>query len=145
MNINKLNNVQFKRKTGIEKKTFEKIYKVLIEAENKKNKLGARPNKLDLKTRIIMWLEYLREYRTYFHIGASYGISEPTCYRNCVWIENTLIKSGVFNLKNKKFLLENNIETVVVDVTESQIERPKKSRKDIILERKNVTVSKPKS
>ena len=80
MNINKLNNVQFKRKTGIEKKTFEKIYKVLIEAENKKNKLGARPNKLDLKTRIIMWLEYLREYRTYFHIGASYGISEPTCY-----------------------------------------------------------------
>lgn len=107
------------------------------EKELEKNSLGARLNKLDLKTRIMMWLEYLREYRTYFHIASSYRISEPTCYRNCVWIENTLMKSKVFNLKNKKLLLDKNIKSVTIDVTESQIERPKKSKKYIILARIN--------
>ena len=139
MDINKLNDTQFKRKTGIQRKTFNKIYEILEKKENEKNNLGARPNTLDLKTRIIMWLEYLREYRTYFHIGATYGVSESTCYRNCIWIENTLIKSRIFSLKNKHFLLNDNIESVTIDATESPIERPKKSRKTIILERKNVT------
>ena len=139
MDINKLNDTQFKRKTGIQRKTFNKIYEILEKKENEKNNLGARPNTLDLKTRIIMWLEYLREYRTYFHIGATYGVSESTCYRNCIWIENTLIKSKIFSLKNKYFLLNDNIESVTIDATESPIERPKKSRKTIILERKNVT------
>lgn len=137
MDINKLTDDQFRRQTGIKRKTFNKIFEILNEKELEKNSLGARPNKLDLKTRIIMWLEYLREYRTYFHIGNSYGISEATCYRNCVWIENTLIKSNVFSLKSKQFLLDKSIESVTVDVTESQIERPKKTRKTIILERKN--------
>ena len=91
-----------------------------------------------------MWLEYLREYRTYFHIASDHDISESTCYRNCIWIENTLIKSRVFSLKNKHHLLNENIESVTVDATESQIERPKKSRKSIILERKNAITSKPK-
>jgi hypothetical protein len=142
--LNKLTNEQFKRQTGLRRDTFLKIKEILSEAEIKKNILGARPNRLDLDTRILMWLEYLREYRTYFHIGNSYGISEATCYRNCVWIENILIKSKVFNLKNKQFLLNKNLESVTIDVTESQIERPKKSRKTITLERKNVITSKPK-
>jgi Helix-turn-helix of DDE superfamily endonuclease len=138
MQTNNLNDEQFRRQTGIKRKTFNKIFEILTKKELEKNNLGARPNKLDLKTRIIMWLEYLREYRTYFHIGNSYGISEATCYRNCVWIENTLIKSKIFSLKSKQFLLDKSIESVTVDVTESQIERPKKTRKAIILERKSV-------
>ena len=144
MNINKLIDTQFKRKTGIQKETFNKILEILDEAEIKKNQLGARPNKLDLQTRVLMWLEYLREYRTYFHIASDHSISESTCYRNCIWIENTLIKSRVFSLKNKHHLLNENIESVTIDATESQIERPKKSRKSIILERKNVITSKLK-
>lgn len=144
MHINKTSDEQFKRKTGIEKRTFNKIYEILSEKELEKNILGARPNKLDLQTRIIMWLEYLREYRTYFHIAMSYGISESACFRNCVWIEDNLIKSKVFSLKNKNFLFNNKVETVVIDATESCIERPKKNRKSIILERKNDTISKHK-
>ena len=34
-----------------------------------------------------MALEYLREYRTYFHLGRSYGLSESACYRACKWVE----------------------------------------------------------
>ena len=29
-----------------------------------------------------MSLEYMREYRAYFHVAASYGVSESSCYRN---------------------------------------------------------------
>ena len=76
-----------------------------------------------------MCLEYLREYRTYFHIASSYGISESTCYRNCIWIENVLIKSKEFRLSGKKALLKNDcrFEVVLIDATESPIERPKKT------------------
>ena len=88
-----------------------------------------------------MTLEYLREYRTYFHISKSYGISEATCYSNIVWIENVLIKSRKFTLPRKKALLksENEFEFVLIDPIESPIERPKKNKKSIIPEkRKNI-------
>ena len=45
-----------------------------------------------MEDRVLMTLEYMREYRTYFHIGASYGISESSAYRNIKWIEDILIK-----------------------------------------------------
>lgn len=75
-----------------------------------------------------MTLEYLREYRTYFHLGQSYGLSESACYRNCKWMEDVLIKSKEFSLPGKKSLLKNNaeFEVILIDATESPIERPKK-------------------
>jgi hypothetical protein len=46
--------------------------------------------------------EYWREYRTYFHIGQAYGISESAAYRNIKWCENTLAKSKSFRLPGRK-------------------------------------------
>jgi hypothetical protein len=48
-----------------------------------------------------------------------------------VWVENTLVKSGKFSLPGKKALYgdESEIEVVLVDVMESQVERPKKPEK----------------
>ena len=76
----------------------------------------------------VMALEYLREYRTYFHLGCSYGLSESACYRACRWVENVLIKSGEFSLPGKKELLKSDMEyeVILIDATESPIERPKK-------------------
>ena len=77
-----------------------------------------------------MTLEYLREYRTYFHISRSYGISESACYRNIRWVEDTLIKDGKFSLPGRKALLKSDVEyeVVLIDATESPIERPKKNK-----------------
>jgi len=52
-----------------------------------------------LEDRLLMTLEYLREYRTYFHLGQSYGLSESACYRSCrlKWLAKTGQKIG----KNK--------------------------------------------
>ena len=138
-----LSNEKFRRLTGIKRTTFEKMTEILQTEEFKKNHLGARPNKITLEERLLMWLEYMREYGTYFHIATKHHISESTCFRNCVWIEDMLIQSKEFRLPSKKEFVSNlAIEVVVVDASESPIQRPKKSRNTGTLARKRSTPSK---
>lgn len=126
--IKNLSEEEFKRLTGVKRKTFHDMIKILNEEELKKKKDGGKPNILSIEDRLLMALEYLREYRTYFHVGQSYGVTESTCYRNCRWIEDTLIKSGKFSLPGKKELLKSDMEyeVILIDASESPIERPKK-------------------
>ncbi|WP_339049174.1 transposase family protein [Spiroplasma endosymbiont of Colias croceus] len=70
-----INNPELLRLTGINDIIFNKILKILKTEEVKKFKNGGTPNKLSLENRLLMTLEYWREYRTYFHIAKSYGIS----------------------------------------------------------------------
>lgn len=123
-----LADVRFKRLTGVEKRTFLKMTEILSSAEKKKKAQGGKPSKLCLEDRLLMTLEYMREYRTYFHISQDYGLSESSCYRCVTWIENTLIKDGTFSLPGKKELLKSDTdyEAVMIDATETPVERPKK-------------------
>jgi hypothetical protein len=127
----------FRRLTGVKRATFEKMIGILAEAEGKKKAMGGKPNELRMPDRLLMALEYLREYRTYFHVATSYGISESTCYRNIKWIEDTLVKHPDFRLPGRKTLTKSDTsyEVILVDGTESPIERPKKSR-DITIQAK---------
>jgi len=127
--IRELSNETFRRLTGVQKPTFEKMIVVLREAQRQKTLQGGRPSKLSLEDRLLMSLEYLREYRTYFHIGKHYDLSESTVYKTIGWIEDTLIQSRVFSLPGRKALLKSdmNYEVVLVDATETPIERPKKT------------------
>ena len=63
----------FRRLTGVKRQTFEKMVKILVEDDNNKKIKGGRKNKLSLENQLLMALEYIREYRTYFHISKSYG------------------------------------------------------------------------
>lgn len=128
----------FRRLTGGKHKTFEEMIKILSKAETKRKAHGGKPNKLIIENRLLMTLEYLREYRTYFHISRSYGISESTCYRNIRWVEDTLIKDKKFSLPGRKALLKSNIEyeLVLIDATETPIERPKKNKTTFIHEKR---------
>jgi hypothetical protein len=87
---------------------------------------GGKPHRLSIEDRLLMALEYLREYRTYFHLGKSYDLSESACYRSCRWVEDSLIKSSKFSLPGKKALLKSDVEfeVVLIDAAESPIERP---------------------
>jgi hypothetical protein len=103
----------------------------IIKAKDKeKKKLGRKP-KLIIEDQILMTLQYLREYRTYYHIGKDWKISESSVCRIVHKIENILIKSRQFRLPGKKELWQSSteVELVVMDVMESQIERPKKRQK----------------
>ena len=95
---------EFLRLTGVKRSTFEKMVDILKEAESSKKLLGGRPNRLSIEDQLLMALEYIREYRTYFHVGASYQISESACYRNIRWIEDVLIKHPDFALPGRKAL-----------------------------------------
>jgi hypothetical protein len=127
-NISSLSESVFRRRTGVKKKTFTLMIKIIEEFE-KENRKVRRPKKLSIEERLLMTLEYIREYRTYFHISQSYRISESTCYENIKEIENILIKSNKFNLpkRKEKLLSEDELEVFLVDATETPIERPKKN------------------
>ncbi len=56
------------------------MVKLVRNQEKFKNRSG-RPHKLSLENQVLLTLEYLREYRTYFHIGQSWGINESTVFR----------------------------------------------------------------
>lgn len=132
----------FRRLTGIKRSTFDLMVTILSQAETILKLQGGKPNKLLIEDRLLMTLEYLREYRTYFHISRSYGISESACYRNIRWIEDTLIKDGQFSLPGKKELLKSDVEyeVVLIDATETPIERPKKNKNTITQEKRKNTL-----
>jgi Helix-turn-helix of DDE superfamily endonuclease len=90
---------------------------------------GGKPNTLSVEDQLLMMLAYWREYRTYFHIGQSYGLSESAAYRNIKWCENTLAKSKAFRLPGRKAFAtgERAFDIVLIDATETPIERPKKN------------------
>src|ERR1041384_4352519 len=101
----------------------------ILKTDDKSKKVkGGRKSKLSLENQLLMALEYIREYRTYFHISKSYGVSESTAYKTVRWVEDTLIKHPDFALPGRKALLKSDIEyeIVLVDASETPIERPKK-------------------
>ena len=138
-NIKKYKSEQFRRITGVGRKTFEKMLEILLPKHKEKLAKGGRKPKLSLEEMLLAALEYWREYRTYAHIAASYGIHESNMYRLIKWVEDVLIKDGTFSLPGKKALLKRDMEyeIVLVDTTETPIERPKRGRNSTILERKS--------
>ena len=126
--IKALSESRFRRLVGVKKATFALMVKILKKAR-RREKIGAGPpHTLSLADRLLMCLEYLREYRTYFHVGLSYGLSESAAYRNCRGVEDTLIKSSQFSLPGRKALAKSDheFEVILIDASESPIERPKK-------------------
>lgn len=123
-----LSDEQFRRLTGVKRGTFNRMIKILEEGDKKKKTKGGRKNKLSIENQLLMALEYIREYRTYFHVSQSYGISESSCYKGIKWIEDTLIKHPDFALAGRKALVKSDMEyeVVLIDATETPIERPKK-------------------
>ena len=127
-NLKELSEEEFRRLTGVKRATFQMMVEILKSAEATKKALGGKPNHLQMEDRLLMALEYIREYRTYFHVAKSYGISESSCYRNIKWIEDVLIKHPNFALPGPKALTKSDIEyeIIAIDATETPIERPKK-------------------
>jgi hypothetical protein len=130
----KLTRSDFKRSYGVYPETFEAMVKV-VKVERMLQKKTGRKDKLTIEDQVLITLAYWREYRTYFHLGQDWQLNESTVYRIIRRVEDILIDCGLFALPGKKVLMsaESEIETIVVDVTEQEVERPKKNRKTIIV------------
>lgn len=144
--IKTLNDNEFRRLTGVRKETFASMLSVYESALTQSKKLKGRPSVLSTADQLLMMLEYNREYRTYFHIANSYGLSESNAYRCIKRAEELLIRSGEFSLPGRKALQASDMqyEMVIVDATETKIERPKKNSAPSTPAKRNSTTSKLK-
>ena len=143
--VSTLPSAQFRRLTGVKPETFTAMLSILEEAEAQRKAgfkyQGGRKPKLCMADKLLLTLEYWREYRTQFHIGQSYGIGEAPTNTIIGWVENTLIRSGLFSLPGKKALLKEGAEwtVTIVDATETPVERPKKNKSASIRARRKST------
>lgn len=140
--VKELDDEKFRRLTGVKRPTFNKMVCILNEAIKSRKTSKGRKKKLSIENMLLMTLEYIREYRTYFHVSQSYGISESSTYKTVKWVEDTLIKHPDFALPGRKALLKSDMdyELVLIDATETPIERPKKSKSTFIQERRKGTL-----
>ena len=140
--VKQLKDEDFKRLTGVSRGVFEQMLAVV---QQEMRDFG-RPPKLERADQLLMTLMYWREYRTEFHIGITYGVSEATVCRTIQKVETVLMQSGKFRLPGKKALQASDtvIEVVLIDATEQPIERPKKSSASITAAKRSDTPRKPK-
>lgn len=123
-----LDEEKFRRLTGVKRTTFDKMVNILEQSIKNRETTKGRKKKLSIENMLLMTLEYIREYRTYFHISQSYSISESNAYKTVRWVEDTLIKHPDFALPGRKALLKSDMEyeVILIDASETPIERPKK-------------------
>jgi hypothetical protein len=130
---------------GVSGAVFFRMYLELSRAYRKLHAQGGKPPTLSVPDKLVITLMYWRESRTYRPIAWDYGVGKSAIGNAVIWVENVLIKSGLFASPSKRIMqkADTNIEIVLIDVTEQPIERPKKGRKNGIPARKSATQSKP--
>jgi Helix-turn-helix of DDE superfamily endonuclease len=138
--IKGLSPTQFRRLTGVKPVIFDRMVVVLKRAERQTRKRGGKP-KLIVEDRLLLALEYLRDYPTYFRLAQNYGVSESTAWYISRWVEDILIKDKQFALPGRKALLKSDMqyEVILVDASESPVERPKKDNASTTPARRNGT------
>ena len=145
--IENLRPALFKRLTGVKKEVFIQMLDCIthFKQQTRKHVSRGKPAKLNYADKLLLLLLYYREYRSQFHIGITYGIAESTVCEIISEMEGILIQDKQFHLPGKKGLIqENNFEVVLVDVTESPVERPKKNSEKTTQVKRNVTLKKHK-
>jgi hypothetical protein len=138
--VSKLSDEDFKQVIGVKKETFEVMVEILKLAYQAKHKRRGRHAKLSIQDMLLMTLKYWRQYVTQLELSIEFQVGEATTHDVIVWVENSLAKSKKFSLLGRSALLEHpEIEIALVDVTESPIERPKKTKNVTTVGKRNVT------
>ena len=139
--IKKLEASKYQELFGVKKETFERMREIMEEDYTRKHKKGGCTPKLSVLDKLIIMLQYYREYRPMQAIAFDYDVQKSTISDAIAWVEETLIRSGQFRLPSKRKLLEKGagLDVVIVDATECEIERPEKNRNNITQEKRNGT------
>lgn len=103
-----------------------------------------RPPALCRADQLLLTLMYFREYRTQLHIAQAYKVSEATACRTIHKVEKALLDCDTFHLPGKKVLVQPDGplkagDVVMVDATETPIERPKKDNASTTAARRSGT------
>lgn len=146
--VESLSPAHFKRLTGVKKEVFTQMLSCVdsYKSGHRKHPTRGKPPKIRNADKLLLTLMYYREYRSQFHIGTTYGISESRVCEIIREIEDILIRDKRFHLPGKKELLRegNTFEVVLIDVTESPVERPKKNSVTITQGKRNAIATRPR-
>jgi len=132
---------KFQRMTGISPENFQTLFDKTasyIKEETEHNRLkqrGLKTSKLSLADRILLTLYYLRHYPTFVNLADIFEISESYCYK--IYYRYSRILAKVETLSNRKNMLENPPDTLIIDVLVQPIERPVKGQKSYYSGQKN--------
>ncbi len=138
-----LSDEQFLRAVGVDKATFNLVlervttYFEKLKEERPMKKRGKKSS-LTLADRLLLTFTYLRHYPTFARLGEEFGISES--YANKIYHQmlDALVKT--LSVKNRKHLMEGDLEAIVIDATEQPIERPKKGQRAYYSGKKRHTI-----
>jgi len=121
----------FKRLVGVSLGTFQEMVAVVKAGEKKRLKWETRwrDQKLSIEDQVLLAMMYLRSYTTYLYLWAVFHVSESNAHRKSIKVENILIKSWLFSLP-KKEVLQQELDSIIIDATEVAIERPIKKQKE---------------
>lgn len=132
----KLSDEDFKMLIGVTKTTFNEMLELLNVAYALQHVKGGRPRKLSIENQLLLTLRYLRHYPTQRLLAFDFEVGLATVNETILWVENTLIEDGRFNLDTVKLDTEHSL---AIDVTESPIRRPKKTKVQTTQEKRRDT------
>jgi len=129
--IGKLKETSYLELFGVRKPTFDKMLTILTSAYKELHIQGGRPSRLSVLDKLVITLGYYHDYRTMQNIAFDYDVSKSRVSDAVKWVENTLIRDGSFALPSKRELVKSDTEIVItiVDATECETERPKKTER----------------
>lgn len=127
----------FKLLTGVTRDVFNQMLKVLAEEYNRIHKTkGGNPNGTPVGLKLVIALEYWREYRGMRQMAFDYNMPVSTLCDCILWVENILSQTKEFQIPKlkEKFKhreeLGNPIRVVLIDVEEQPIERPTENQQN---------------
>jgi hypothetical protein len=132
---------EFTRLVGVNFGTFQIILEKL-EAEiirykqQKPMRQRGLKSSLTIADQLLLTLIYLRQYHTFLQLGEMFSISESYAQKRYTFISRRLMKA--LDLPNDKSLTAANLK-LIVDVTEQEIERPRKEQKSFYSGKKSDT------
>lgn len=141
LQVSRLQGKKFRRYTGIYRRVFDQMVECvqLFKKKERKHPTKGTHSPISLEDRVLIAVMYWREYRSQEHLAVDYGVSQSTISRIITEVEGILIKSRMFSLPGRKSLLstDGRYEVVIVDVTETPTERPKKNKNANIVAKRN--------
>lgn len=124
------NDSKFRRMLGVNKYQFNLIFKLFQDYVDIHWTKRGRPSDFTLVDRLILTFRYLRDYPTFVVLGNEFGISESFSNKIFNRVSVSLVK--VLKLPNLNNLKDLKLETVIIDVSEQETERPKKTKDEIL-------------
>ena len=135
----------FQLLTGVTRELFLKMLAVLTVSYNQIHETkGGNPSGTPIGLKLVIALEYWREYRTMRHMAFDYSMPLSTLCNCITWVEDVLSKSSEFKIMELKEKFKHRetegtpIKVVLIDVEEQPIERPRYNQKNHYSGKKNV-------